>query len=128
MRVTLFPTVLAAGAALALAVNAAAQTGRATNASVVVPVAAKTGPHLVKLTNAGKATISAVYVAAPGSLDWSDDLLGKQVAGAGKTVTLNIKDPAGACVFDLQFLMNSGDAVEKKAVNVCDQPDYTFTP
>ncbi|MEI9964225.1 MAG: hypothetical protein WDM92_05570 [Caulobacteraceae bacterium] len=97
-------------------------------APAATPVTAKPGPHALKLVNGGRSAISAVYVAPPDSLDWSDDLLGKQVAAPGKTVTLSIKDPSGACVFDLQFLMNNGDTVEKKAVNVCDQPSYAFTP
>jgi hypothetical protein len=118
---------LAACAALACAA-AQAQTTSETGMAKITPAAARTGPHVVKLVNAGKSAISAVYVAAPGSLNWSDDLLGKQVAGAGKTVTLKVQDPAGACVFDIQFLMSSGDAVDRTGVNVCDQDTYTFTP
>lgn len=86
------------------------------------------GPHVVKLTNSGKTTITAVYVSAAGSPDVSDDLLGKQTAGAGRTVTLKVQDPKAACTFDLQFLMNNGDTVTKKAVNLCQTADYTFTP
>ena len=86
------------------------------------------GPHVVKLTNSGRTAITAVYVSAAGSPDVSDDLLGKQTAGAGKTVTLKVQDPKAACTFDLQFLMNNGDTVTKKAVNLCQTADYTFTP
>lgn len=84
--------------------------------------------HVVKLTNSGKTGITAVYVAPAGSPDLSDDLLGKQTADAGKTVTLRVRDPKAACSFDLQFLMNNGDTVTKKAVNLCETAAYAFTP
>jgi hypothetical protein len=58
----------------------------------------------------------------------SDDLLGKQTAGPGRTVLLKVKDPKGDCVFDLQFLMNDGSMVTKKAVNLCQTSDYSFSP
>ena len=86
------------------------------------------GLHVVKLTNSGKTGITAVYVAPAGSPDLSDDLLGKQTADAGKTVTLRVRDPKAACSFDLQFLMNNGDTVTKKAVNLCETAAYAFTP
>ncbi len=58
----------------------------------------------------------------------SDDLLGKQTANAGKTVTLKIRDPQGGCVFDIQLLMTNGDTVDRKGVNVCQSAEYAFTP
>jgi hypothetical protein len=84
--------------------------------------------HVVKLTNSGKTGITAVYVAPVGSPDMSDDLLGKQTADVGKTVTLRVRDPKAACTFDLQFLMNNGDTVTRKAVNLCETAVYAFSP
>ncbi len=89
---------------------------------------AKPGDHVLRLTNAGKGGITAIYVAKSGSQDVSDDLLGKQTAGAGRTVVLKVKDPGGDCVFDLQFLMSDGSMVIKKAVNLCQTTDISFTP
>ena len=86
------------------------------------------GDHVLKLTNSAKAGIVAVYVAPAGSHDMSDDLLGKQTANAGKTVTLKVKDPLGTCVFDLQFLMNDGGSVDRKGVNLCQSGELTLTP
>jgi hypothetical protein len=86
------------------------------------------GDHLIKLTNTGRGGITAIFVARAGSTDVSDDLLGKQTAGPGKTVTLKVKDPKGDCIFDIQFLMNDGSMVTRKAVNLCQTSDYSFTP
>ena len=89
---------------------------------------AHTGVHVVKLTNAAKGAVSAVYVAPAGTLDLSNDLLGKQVADPGRTVTLKVSDPKGVCVFDLEVLMSNGDDVTKKGVDLCAANAYTFTP
>lgn len=102
----------------AMALGAAAQTA---------PTPPPGGVHLIKLTNASNAPISAVAVAPAGSQDFSDDLLGKQVAGAGRTVSLKVKDPTNTCVFDVQFLMDDGSTVTRKAVNLCQSDVYTFS-
>ncbi len=107
-------------------VDAAAQTSSPPPAAT--PVASRPGDHVLRLTNGGHVAVTAVYYAPQGSLDWSDDLLGSQTAGAGRTVTVKIKDPQGVCVFDLQFLMSDGSTANRKAVNVCDPSDYSFTP
>jgi hypothetical protein len=117
--------VAAAMGALATAVQA--QTPSAP-AAAAAAAASASGPHLLKLTNSGHGGITAIYVAPAGSLDMSDDLLGKQTAAPGKTVSLKIADPKATCVFDLQFLMNDGSTALRKGVNVCQTSDYTFTP
>lgn len=106
--------------ALALAGAAAAQPAPA-------PGPSPGGNHALAVTNSGGAVVSAVYVAPSGSLDFSDDLLGKQVASVGKTVHVVVKDPGGTCVFDVQFLLADGTTVTRKAVNVCQSDSYTFT-
>ena len=103
---------------LAIAGMATAQTA---------PASPPAGDHNLALVNSGGAVVSAVYVAPTGSPDFSDDLLGKQVASVGKTVHVKVKDPGGSCVFDVQFLMADGTTVTRKAVNVCQSGSYTFT-
>ena len=111
---------VSAGLAAAMAGAAAAQPA---------PSAPPPPPadHQLAVTNSGGAVVSALYVAPSGSLDFSDDLLGKQVASVGKTVHVKVKDPAGACVFDVQFLMADGTTVTRKGVNVCQSDSYTLT-
>ncbi len=106
-------------AATSLAGGAAAQP-----ASAPAP---HPGDHALAVTNSGGAVVSAVYVAPAGTPDFSDDLLGKQVASVGKTVHVKVKDAGGACVFDVQFLMADGTSVTRKAVNVCESDSYTFS-
>ena len=112
-------------AALTASVAVAQQAG---GSPPPTPVVNRAGDHVLKLTNGGREAVTAIFYAAPGTLNWSDDLLGSQTAGPGRTVTLKIKDPQGACVFDLQFLMSGGANVNRKSVNVCEPPTYSFTP
>ena len=114
--------------ALVCAVAAGPAAAEPAPAAPAQAPAAVASLHVVKLTNSGKTGITAVYVAPAGSQDLSDDLLGKQTANAGKTVTLKVRDPNAACTFDLQFLMDNGDTVTKKAVNLCQTTAYAFTP
>lgn len=81
--------------------------------------------HTIKLSNAEKQAITAVYASPVGRKDWGDDLLGKQVGAAGKTVTLKIS--SADCKVDLQMLMNDGSMVVKPEVDVCADADYRFS-
>ena len=110
-----------------LALAAATALAGAASAQPAPDKAAPPGDHALAVTNSGGSVVSAVYVAPSGSLDFSDDLLGKQVASVGKTVHVKVKDPAGSCVFDVQFLLADGTTVTRKAVNVCQTESYTFT-
>ena len=91
------------------------------------PPAPAPGVHTLALTNSGGVVVSAVYAAPAGSLDFSDDLLGSQVASVGKTVHVKVQDPKATCVFDVQFLMADGTTVTRKAINVCQAESYTLT-
>jgi|GEM_PF-4972265 len=90
-------------------------------------VAAAQAPtaHSIKLSNTEKQAITAIYASAPGRKDWGDDLLGKQVGAAGKTVTLKIS--SAGCTVDLQMLMTDGTMVVKPDVDVCATTDYRFS-
>ena len=86
------------------------------------------GPgRVLTLVNGDVTAITSIYVAQTGTQNWTEDLLGKQTAGAGKTVTLKIAGPPEQCRYDLQALMNDGKAVQKNDLNVCDAPTYQFS-
>ena len=125
MKITVIGPAMLIAAGLAFG-HAEAQP--ASSAPAAAPAPPKPADHLLKLTNAGSGGITAIYVAKAGSDNSSDDLLGKQTAGPGKTVVLKVKDPGGDCVFDIQFLMNDGSTVTKKAVNLCQTSNLSFTP
>jgi len=111
---------------LSIALVLGPAAARAQGAASAQPASLTTGPHVFKLTNAGKTGIQAIYAAPAGTLNLSDDLLGKQTAGAGKTVTLKVNDKTGTCVFDLQLLLNNGDAVDVKGVDLCKTSELSY--
>lgn len=89
---------------------------------------APTPGYAVKLTNADTQAVSAIYASPTGKNDWGEDLLGRQTAAVGKTVTLNFKPMAPElCVQDLQLLMTDGKTLTKDHIDVCQTPAYRFT-
>lgn len=98
------------------------------SALAAAPTPATPPGHTVKLVNADTQAITSIYASPPGRNDWGDDLLGKQTAAAGRTVTLSFRDVTPeTCTKDLQMLMNDGKVVTKAAMNVCETPEFRFT-
>ncbi len=92
------------------------------------PAAASPALYVVKLVNGDTQAITSIYASPPGKNEWGDDLLGKQTAAVGKSVTLRFRNlPPEACMQDLQMLMNDGKTVEKAGIDVCKTPEYRFS-
>ncbi len=117
MRPVHFASVLVMSLAAVCAAEAQpAQPAKGGSDSAAAPAP---GVRSFKLINGGKMGITAVYAAPTGSTNMSDDLLGKQTAGIGRTVTLKVNDQAGSCVYDLQLLMSNGDTADVKNIDLC---------
>lgn len=120
----LIPAVLV----LAPAAVSAEPAPAASSPPAATPAAFTGGDHVIKVTNGGKSAISAIYVAPAGTNNVSDDLLGSQTAGAGKTVTIKVKDPKAECVYDVQFLLADSRMVTQKGVNLCQSSALSVAP
>jgi hypothetical protein len=106
-------------------VMAAACAGQALAAAAPAPPA---GSHVVRMTNGDTQGVTAIYASPAGKNDWGDDLLGRQTADAGRTVSLVFKPgPPELCMQDLQLLMNDGKTLTKQGIDVCETPAYRFT-
>lgn len=73
----------------------------------------------VQVANGGKRPIVAVYTAAPGSHDWSDDMLGKGTLKPGKSMKLTLKAKPAECKVDVSALLDNGDTMTKANVDMC---------
>ena len=73
----------------------------------------------VQCANSGKRPIVAVYTSPPGRGDWSDDMLGKGTLKPGKTAMLKLKAKPDGCKVDFSALLDNGDTVTKKDVDLC---------
>ncbi len=115
-----------AAAGLILAGSAHAGARAAAPAAPAPPAPLGPGERSFALVNTDKTGITSVYAAKTGSEDWTDDLLGKQTAGPGKSVTLRFKGAESQCAYDLQVLMNDGKPVQKSNIDLCQTQTYQF--
>jgi hypothetical protein len=106
-----FKTVLAGAAAMAaglIALWAGSAVADESNPAATVHCA-----------NSGKRPIVAVYTSPPGRSDWSDDMLGKGTLKPGQSAMLKLKAKPDGCKVDFSALLDNGDTVTKKDVDLC---------
>ncbi|HEY4031763.1 MAG TPA: hypothetical protein VGM25_15575 [Caulobacteraceae bacterium] len=73
----------------------------------------------VQCANGGKRPIVAVYTSPPGRGDWSDDMLGKGTLKPGQSAMLKLKAKPDGCKVDFSALLDNGDTVTKKDIDLC---------
>jgi hypothetical protein len=73
----------------------------------------------VQCANSGKRPIVAVYFSPPGRGDWSDDMLGKGTLKPGQSAMLKLKGKPDGCKVDFSALLDNGDTVTKKDIDLC---------
>ncbi len=59
--------------------------------------------------------------------DWEDDILGEDILSAGDAVQITIGDGRSQCSYDLRFVFEDGDVVERPGVDLCSTGSYTLT-
>ena len=59
--------------------------------------------------------------------DWEEDILGDAVLNNGRSVTVNIDDGSGACVYDFRAEFTNGQVLTRMNINVCQIADYYYT-
>ncbi len=68
------------------------------------------------------------FYASPSDVgDWEEDILGADVLGSGESIEINIADGRTQCAYDLRFVFDDGDVLDKPAVDLCDTGSYTLT-
>jgi hypothetical protein len=82
--------------------------------------------HIV-LVNHSHQTITEFHASNVASTSWEEDILGDSVVPPGGAVRINLDDRSGYCRFDFKTVTESGDAVVRRGVNVCEMTTYTIT-
>ena len=59
--------------------------------------------------------------------DWEEDMLGRDVLAAGSSITMNIDDGSGACLYDFKARFTNGQELTRMRINVCQIADYYYT-
>jgi len=81
----------------------------------------------VTVTNASYATITNFYGSSVGSSTWEEDILGSSVLKSGGSVTVNIDDGSGYCLYDFKAVFDDGDSLVRQRVDVCKISSYRYT-
>lgn len=94
--------------------------------------AAEAADLTIALESASTFDLQAVLFSAPGAEVWQNaSLMGTAPQGpvvvAGGSGQFVVPDPAGTCVFDLQFVMDSDVTFRDDAVDLCNISTYRLT-
>ena len=82
----------------------------------------------VDIVNSTNDTIERFYASNVDEDDWEEDILGDDILGPGRAVTVNFDDDSGYCMFDFKAVFSDGDVLVRRRVNVCEISSYTYRP
>jgi hypothetical protein len=81
----------------------------------------------VRIHNNTGWTMTHFYASDSRVDSWQEDMLGRDVLSAGSSITMNIDDGSGACLFDFKARFTNGEELTRFNVNVCQIADYYYT-
>jgi hypothetical protein len=80
-----------------------------------------------ELNNRSSYTVMEFYASPNDVGDWEQDILGEDVLPAGDSMRITIADARSQCEYDLRFVFDDGDVVERGSVDLCQTGSYTLT-
>lgn len=81
----------------------------------------------VRIINVTGYTITHFYASNSGRNNWEEDILGRDVLPNGSSVTINVDDGSGACLYDFKARFEDGDELVRYRINVCQISEYRYT-
>ncbi|CAN1535019.1 hypothetical protein MCEMIH16_01550 [Caulobacteraceae bacterium] len=108
---------LKAGLALAVMVATTALT----------PGMASAEDRRVRIINETRHIIVRFYASNVNASGWEEDILGEDVLQPGQSVTVNIDDGSGYCLYDFKAVFDDGDSLVRQRVDVCKISSYRYT-
>jgi hypothetical protein len=79
------------------------------------------------LHNESSYAVVEFYASPYNVAQWEDDILGLDILASGDSVNVTIGDGREQCEYDLRFVFEDGDVVERGAVDLCETGSYTLT-
>lgn len=79
------------------------------------------------LVNRSSYDVIEFYASPINVHSWEEDILGRDILESGYTVEITIADGRTQCEYDLRFVFEDGDVLERAAVNLCETNRYTLT-
>lgn len=80
----------------------------------------------VEVYNKTKTTLVAFYASRVSTNDWEEDILGDDILEPGQSVTIDVDDGTGSCVYDFKGEFEDGEDVISRKVNVCEVAEFSF--
>jgi hypothetical protein len=78
------------------------------------------------VVNRSSLDLHELYVSAHGADAWGEDILNSDVLKPGETGRITIADGKDVCNFDLRFITEDGNAIERKGVDLCKMSALRF--
>ncbi|HYE43492.1 MAG TPA: hypothetical protein VEA15_08875 [Caulobacteraceae bacterium] len=81
----------------------------------------------VRIINGTRHIMVRFYASNSSRTSWEEDILGRRILKPGESVTINIDDGSGACLYDFKAVFDDGDELTRGQVNVCKISEYRYT-
>ena len=79
------------------------------------------------LVNRSSYDVIEFYASPVNVHSWEEDILGRDILESGYTVQITIADGRRSCEYDLRFVFDDGDVLERGGVDLCETHRYTLT-
>lgn len=73
----------------------------------------------IELHNHTGTTIREFYASTTNRTSWQEDVLGRRTLPPSGTMTINIDDGSGRCMYDVRIIFSNGAVQTLGSVNVC---------
>ena len=80
----------------------------------------------VVLENQSDEAVLEFHASNVGTDSWQEDILGTDVLPPGDAVRINLNDGTGYCRFDFKTVMESGQSIIGRGIDVCTIGRYTI--
>lgn len=84
-------------------------------------------PRPVRIVNDTRHAIVRFHASVVTAGSWEDDLLGTHRLSPGQSVTIDLDDGSGECLYDFKAVFDDGDEVVKTRIDVCTIESYRYT-
>lgn len=79
------------------------------------------------LINQSSYDVIEFYASPTDVAEWEEDILGQDILESGYSIRITIADARTQCEYDLRFVFDDGDVVERAGVDLCRTRKYTLT-
>jgi hypothetical protein len=79
-----------------------------------------------ELLNRTRYVVTHIFVAPSSSDDWGEDIMGKDVLGAGESVEIEFSRSERDCRWDLKIIDEDEDEIEWTGLNLCTASHITL--